>query len=347
MYQQFYGLRELPFELTPNPRFLFLPRQHREASSTLVYGLSTGKGVTALIGEAGMGKTTLLHAALQSEACRHIRCIYLVNPTLTRQEFVEMLAAQFGLSPQAGRSKATFLNELESSLRERRARGQMTALILDEAQSLSGELLEEIRLLANAETATEKLLSLVLAGQPELRDRLNERELRQLKQRVTLRCQLAPFNQQETAAYMASRIHTAGGDAARLFTREAVMLIHERSRGIARTINVICDNALLTAFGMGKQPVTYDIVLEVARDFDLLGGPQDVAQPEPHAPDVAPPAPPSGVNLSFAPPPPPLPPSAPAGPAPIADATTADVADGRSLFAAAKSRTRFSLFGTR
>jgi general secretion pathway protein A len=269
MYQQFYGLRELPFELTPNPKYLFLTPQHREALSTLVYGLSSGKGVTALIGEAGTGKTTLLHSALQSEHCRHVSCVYLMNPTLTRSEFIEILSNQFKLSAHASRSKAGLLHELDSVLRERRARGQHTALMIDEAQSLPSELLEEVRLLANTETAQEKLLSLVLAGQPELRDRLNETELRQLKQRVTLRCELTPFSLQETAAYIASRIRTAGGEAAKLFTREAVMLIHERSGGIARTVSVICDNALLTGFGMGRQPVDYGMVLEVARDFDL------------------------------------------------------------------------------
>jgi len=269
MYQQFYGLRELPFELTPNPRYLFLTRQHREALSTLIYGLSSAKGVTALIGEAGTGKTTLLHAALKSEQCRNVNCVYLMNPTLTREEFVEMLSIRFELSAHAARSKAALLNELEVVLRERRSRGQITALLIDEAQSLSSELLEEIRLLANSETTTEKLLPLVLAGQPELRDRLNDHELRQLKQRVTLRCEITPFNQQETAAYIAWRIRTAGGDAAKLFTREAVMLIHERSGGIPRTVSVMCDNALLTGFGMGRQPVNYEIVLEVANDLDL------------------------------------------------------------------------------
>ncbi len=269
MYQQYYGLRELPFELTPNPKFLYLTRQHREALSTLEYGLSSGKGVTVLIGEAGTGKTTLLHAALESEHCRHVTCVYLMNPTLTRNEFIEMLSVQFGLSAQAATSKATLLKELDAVLRERRARGQITALLIDEAQSLSDELLEEIRLLANNETSTEKLLSLVLAGQPELRDRLNENELRQLKQRVTLRCEIRPFTVQETAAYIAGRIRTAGGDAAKLFTREAVVLIHERSGGIPRTISVMCDNALLTGFGLGKQPVSYQMVLEVAQDFDL------------------------------------------------------------------------------
>src|SRR4029450_3493228 len=261
MYQQFYGLRELPFELTPNPKYLYLPKKHREAYSTLVYGLSSGEGVTAPLGAGGTGKTPLPHAALQAEPCRHVTCVYLSNPTLTRNEFVEMLSVQFGLSPNASRSKATFLKELDVVLRDRRARGQMTALLIDEAQSLSSGLVEEIRLLANTETATEKLLSLVLAGQPELRDRLNENEPPQLKQRVTLRCEIKPVTLQETAAYIASRIRTAGGEAARLFTREAVMLVHERSGGIPRTIRVMCDNALLTGFGMGRQPIYYEVVL--------------------------------------------------------------------------------------
>jgi type II secretory pathway predicted ATPase ExeA len=269
MYHEFFGLTELPFELTPNPRYLFLTKQHREALSTLEYGLFSAKGVTALIGEAGTGKTTLLRAALESERCRNVSCVHLMNPTLTRTEFVEILAAKFALSPRASASKAVMLQELDAVLRSRRARGQITALVIDEAQSLSGELLEEIRLLANSETATEKLLPLVLAGQPELRERLNETGLRQLKQRVTLRCEITPFNQQETAAYIAQRIKIAGGDAVRLFTREAVMLIHERSGGIPRTINVMGDNALLTACGLGKARVDSRMVLEVARDFDL------------------------------------------------------------------------------
>src|SRR6266851_2811364 len=167
MYQHYYGLRELPFELTPNPKYLFLPPQHREALSTLEYGLFSGKPITVLIGEAGTGKTTLIHAALESERCRHVRCVYLMNPTLTRAEFVETLSLRFGLSSRAATSKAALIDELEEVLRARRARGQITALVVDEAQSLSRELLEEIRLLANSETATEKLLPLVLAGQPE------------------------------------------------------------------------------------------------------------------------------------------------------------------------------------
>ena len=269
MYQDFHHLKELPFELTPNPRYLFLPAQHREALSTLEYGLSTGKSLTLLIGEVGTGKTTLLRAALESDHCRHVTCVYVSNPTLKRDEFVELLSQQFHLSSRAGLSKATLLKELEATLRERRSAGRITALVIDEAQSLSDELLEEVRLMANTETTTEKLLPVVLAGQPELRDRLNQPNLRQLKQRVTLSCEIVPFSQRETAVYIATRIRIAGGDAARLFTREAVMLIHEHSRGIPRTISVICDNALLTAFGLGRPCVDSQMVAEVIRDFDL------------------------------------------------------------------------------
>jgi type II secretory pathway predicted ATPase ExeA len=272
MYLRFYGLRELPFELTPNPKFLYLTQAHREALANLQYGLSTAKAVTVVTGEAGTGKTTLIRTALESSACREVQCIHLTNPGLTRNEFVEMLAKAFGLSAHAALSKAALLAELEAILRQRRTRNERTALIVDEAQRLSEELLEEIRLLANIESATEKLLPLVLVGQPELAERLNQPGLRQLKQRVALRCDLPRLSLAETAACIAFRIRTAGGDAARLFTREAVVLIHELSLGIPRTVSVICDNALLNGFAAGRHPVSRDMVAEVAKDFDLRHG---------------------------------------------------------------------------
>ena len=269
MYQRFFGLRELPFEITPNPKFLFLTPRHREALSNLHYGLCSAKSITVLVGEAGTGKTTLLRAAFESEQCRHVRWICLNNPVLTREDFVKTLAARFELGAQAADSKAGFLEALERVLRERRSRGEITALVVDEAQSLSNDLLEEVRLLANIETSTEKLLPLVLAGQPEFAAKLNDPGLRQLKQRVALRCEIAPFELSETAAYMASRVRTAGGQSSPLFTREAVMAIHEHSRGIPRTVNVICDNALLGGFAMGRQRIDRAIVMDVVRDFDL------------------------------------------------------------------------------
>jgi general secretion pathway protein A len=269
MYQRYFGLRELPFELTPNPKYLYLTPRHREALSNLEYGLFAAKSITVLIGEAGTGKTTLLRAALESERCARVRCVYLNNPTLTRDEFLRMLAARFSLGADAAASKSVLLDDLERLLRERRESGEITALVVDEAQSLSHELLEEIRLLANIETADQKLLPLVLAGQPELGARLEDSALRQLKQRVALRCEVAPFDFPETGAYMAHRIRMAAGTPSRLFTREAVSAIHEHSSGIPRSINVICDNALVSAMALDRQPIDRAIVMEVCRDLSL------------------------------------------------------------------------------
>jgi general secretion pathway protein A len=279
MYQRFFGLRELPFELTSNPKYLFFSPQHREALANLEYGLSAAKAITVVIGEAGTGKTTLLRAALESDRCRRVKAIVLDNPTLTRDEFVQILAARFQLPAAAAASKAALLDALDIELRTRRAREEITALIVDEAQSLSAELLEEVRLLANIETPSEKLLPLVLAGQPELAARLNEPSLRQLKQRVALRCEVAALDLPDTAAYIVSRIRTAGGNTTKLFTREAVTLIHEYSRGIPRVINVMCDNALIGGFALKRQPVDRDIVAEVCRDFDLTSADAPASTP--------------------------------------------------------------------
>ena len=269
MYESFYGFSELPFELTANPKYLFLSARQREALSVLQYGLFAAKSITLLIGEAGTGKTTLIRAALESERCRHVRCGYLNNPALDPDDFLRLLAMKFDLGAESGESKAVLLDRLERLLRERRAAGETTALVVDEAQTLSIELLEEIRLLANMETPSAKLLPLVLAGQPELGDRLENNNLRQLRQRVTLRCQLEPFDVRETAAYIASRISTAGGVPSRVFTQEAVMLIHEYSRGIPRVISVICDNALVSGMGLNSHPVTRAVIAEVCQDFHL------------------------------------------------------------------------------
>lgn len=274
MYEAYYGLKERPFDLTANPRFLFLSGGHREALSNLQYGIEANKGITLLIGEAGTGKTTLIRAALEQQRGSSVRSVYLSNPTLTRDEFYDYLAVGFGLSEEAAHSKTVFLRELEKTLETRRNAGGMSALIVDEAQSLPHELLEEIRLLANLETMTAKLLPVVLTGQPELAERLNEPQLRQLKQRVALRCSLPPFDLRETAAYVAKRIRIAGGDSAAVFTREAVEAIQHGSHGIARTISVICDNALINGFALQRRPVDADVVVEVCREFELLDTPQ-------------------------------------------------------------------------
>jgi general secretion pathway protein A len=280
MYERFYGFRERPFDLVPNPRFLVMMPAHREALSNLEYGIASRKGVTLLVGEAGSGKTTLIRAALGKQPTK-VHCVYLPNPALTRDEFVEILAAKFELTAQARKSKATLLLELEEIVRARHHRGESSVLVVDEAQSLSLELLEEVRLLANFETDDAKLLSVILAGQPELSDRLTDPSLRQLKQRVALRCDLRPLTLPETAAYMAGRIRAAGGVGAQVFTRDAVTLIHERSRGIPRTISVIADNALVSGLALEQRPVGRSIVQEVCEDFDLPGDAEAPVEAQP------------------------------------------------------------------
>jgi general secretion pathway protein A len=269
MYESFFGLRERPFDLLPNPRFLYLAARHREALSNLKYGLGGGRGVTLLIGEAGTGKTTLVQSVLAATDRDKIECVVLSNPTLTRLEFYEYLTAGFGLTAEAALSKTQFLFELQRHLEARHAAGKVSAILIDEAQSLPYELLEEVRLLSNTETATIKLLAVVLAGQPELTDRLNETRLRQLKQRISQRCDLRPLDIAETSAYIAGRLRIAGGEPAQIFTREAVLAIYEASRGIPRTVNVISENSLIGAFAAQVKPVSRAIVDEVCRDFDL------------------------------------------------------------------------------
>ena len=269
MYEAFYGLRERPFDLTTNPRFLLLTGKHREALSNLQYGLMSRRGLTLLVGEAGTGKTTLVQATIQGFERQGAKIAYLNNPTLTRSEFYEFLAGAFELDPAAAQSKVQLLRELESKLGERRAAGILSGLILDEVQALPDELLEEVRLLANIETPTDKLLPIVLAGQPELPHRLNQPSLRQLKQRVALRCYLQALDARETAEYIAGRIRVAGGNSVLVFTRQAVEAVFEGSGGIPRLISVICDNALISGFAADRRPVSRDIVDDVCRDFDL------------------------------------------------------------------------------
>jgi general secretion pathway protein A len=235
----------------------------------LRYGLSAPRGLTTLLGDAGTGKTTVLRAALSEEKRPENRNVLLTNPTLTRQEFYEFIARGFGLDEECATSKARFLMEFQRDVHERHQHGGLTTLIIDEAQSLPYDLLEEVRLLANIETATVKLLNLVLVGQPELATRLNEQSLRQLKQRITLRAQLGPLDLKETAAYIAGRLRIAGGNVSEILTKQAVMAIYEISGGLPRIINVLSDNALMGGFAAQVKPVDTDIVREVGRDFDF------------------------------------------------------------------------------
>ena len=298
LYAPFFGLNEAPFDLTPNPRFLFLTRQQAEALGNLRYALTSSRGFTLIIGDAGTGKTTLVRAALDRIGDTTSRYVVVNNPTLARAEFYDHLAQGFGLSEGARHSKTQFLKELQAQVEDRFAKGGITGLVIDEAQSLPHELLEEVRLLGNIETATAKLLNVVLCGQPELADRLNDPSLRQFKQRLALRCELRPLHLSDTASYISGRLRIAGGSPKDIFTRDAVVAIHEASAGIPRLINVIADNALIGGFAAQVKPVPVEIVDDVCRDFDVMpslgaDSGQPAASPRLALPGAVPEAPPS------------------------------------------------------
>jgi type II secretory pathway predicted ATPase ExeA len=274
MYHEYYGLTERPFDLTPNTRYLYLTPMHREALAAVQYGITSRRGIIVVTGEAGTGKTTIVRAALRALRGENVRQTYLNNPALTRDEFLQFLTRAFRLGSEAAESKTDLLSRLTATLSRNHAQGQITAMVVDEAQSLPHELLEEIRLLANIETSTAKLLQVVLVGQPELADRLNDPSLRQLKQRVAIRATLRPLDLRATAALIAGRLRVAGGNPPDVFTPAAVELVYRYSGGVARTINVICDNALLSGFAADQKPVGPTLVEEVCRDFDLT--PRDV-----------------------------------------------------------------------
>ena len=276
MYEQFYGLKARPFDLTPDPRFLVVTEVHQEALSNLEYAIASRKGITLLVGDAGTGKTTVIRAAIEKQPER-VHCVHLHNPALTKPEFVKMLAVKFGLSDNAKMSKTEFLLELEQLLKARREASETTVLIVDEAQSLPFELLDEIRLLSNIETSADKLLSLIIAGQPEIAERLSDPAFRQFKQRIALRCALRPLDLMESVGYIAGRIRSAGGSPSEVFTRETVVLIYEYSRGIPRTMNVLADNALVSGFAAQQRPVRMQLVRDVCMDFDIAS-PLPVAQ---------------------------------------------------------------------
>lgn len=267
MYLQFYGLQDIPFSLTPDPRFLYFTASHREVMANLHYGIQHGKGLIVVTGEVGTGKTTMLRAML-SRLDRSVLTANIFNPGLTVPEFYEHLAADFELAPYT--SKSDLLMKLGRLLMMRHSRGLRTVVILDEAHGLSRELMEEVRLLLNFETYTEKQLQIILVGQPELRAALNRPELRQLKQRISLRCEIKPLKADEVSAYIRTRLKVAGATRLDLFTANAIALIYRASEGIPRLINNICDNALLNGFATNARLISSQIIAEVAESLDLL-----------------------------------------------------------------------------
>jgi general secretion pathway protein A len=268
MYKAFFGLTKNPFNMSPDPSFLFRSAQHEEALANLIYGVQSRKGFIVLTGEVGTGKTTMLECLRDFLNAQQIAFASLFNSRLTVEQFFEMLA--YDLDLRCNRlSKTETLLSLNNMLLERASVSRTTVLIVDEAHNLEWDVLEEIRLLGNLENRKGKLLQIVLAGQQELDRKLDAPEFRQLKQRISLRCALRGFDLDETVAYVNSRMARAGLKDQTVFTPQLLEEIHYRAQGIPRVINAICDNLLLTAFAMESRIATTSMLDEVAADMRL------------------------------------------------------------------------------
>ena len=268
MYKKFFGLRENPFSVNPDPRYLFLTQHTQEALACLTYGIQRRRGFVLLTGEVGTGKTTLLNKLLSWLQRQRVTTSFVFNPGLDPSQFFDYMLADFGLNCES-RLKGQMLLRLNKWLLERYRVGGTAVLIVDEAQNLSGQVLEEIRLLTNLETSKEKLLQIVLSGQPELETKLNRPELRQLRQRITLRCKTQPLTLEETRQYVTTRLRIAGADGRPVFTPEALETVYKYSRGIPRVINLLCEHGLINGFAEQKRYVLAETVQEVAREFQL------------------------------------------------------------------------------
>jgi general secretion pathway protein A len=271
VYAEFYGLKELPFALTPDPRFIYFTPSHTEVMANLHYGIESGKGLVVVTGEVGTGKTTILRWMMQ-RLDRTVLVAYIFNPRLSVTEFYQHVAALLDI--QRWETKPELLVALGQALESRHSRGLRTVLIIDEAQGLSAGVLEEIRLLSNFESDTAKQLQIVLTGQPELRAVLNNPELRQLKQRIALRCVIKPLpNVEETDRYITSRLLVSGAERTDIFSVGAIDYIYRCTEGIPRNINNLCDNALLAGYAAGDLIVGRSIIEEVAENLDMLPRP--------------------------------------------------------------------------
>lgn len=266
MYKQFYGLQDIPFSLAPDPKYLFRTESLLEVFANLQYGIENGKGLVVVTGEVGTGKTTILRSMLHS-LDQSVLAAYIFNPLLSTEEFLDLLASELRLKSQP--SKSTFLRMLGYVLMSRCAQGLRTVVVVDEAHLLQPHLLEEIRLLLNFETNREKLIQIVLCGQPELHDLLAQPEMRHLKQRVSLKCGIQPLTAHETGGYIRWRLRVAGARDDGIFDADAVRLVHHFSGGIPRLINNICDNALLSGFSEARPRISGSMIRNVVAELDL------------------------------------------------------------------------------
>jgi general secretion pathway protein A len=266
VYLEFYGLNQAPFDITPNPRFLFHSSKHREAFNHLLYGIRERKGFVQLTGEVGAGKTTLCRALLEQLNGQYSTALIL-NPVLNPDEMMKAIAMEFGLDV-SGRDRLETVSAIAEFLLNQIEAGRETVLIIDEAQNLTEDLLEQIRLISNIETDDRKLLQIVLLGQPELRDRLNSPRLKQLRQRITVRFHLAPLTRVEVAQYIQHRLQVSGARGKPVFTMPAFWRIYNYSGGIPRLVNAVCDKALLASFVQRSNRVTYSMIGRAIRELE-------------------------------------------------------------------------------
>jgi type II secretory pathway predicted ATPase ExeA len=269
MYKHFFGLKLNPFDINPDPEFLVAADHTMEVLSSLSHGIQRHKGFIQLTGEVGTGKTLLLNAVLRRLDQNPLyKSAFIFNPRLEADDFLRLIVAEFGLDSSTGR-KSDLLRLLNQWLLERYAAGETVVLIVDEAQDLTPDVLEEIRLLTNLETTTQKLLQIVLAGQPELEVMLKDPRLRQLRQRITLRCKTYPFTCEETMAYIESRMKIAGRTTGAAFSVAAMQAVFDYSRGIARVINILCEHSLIKGYLLDECPIRPRTIEQVSEEFGL------------------------------------------------------------------------------
>ncbi len=277
MYKSFFKLRRDPFTSSPDPRFVYMMPHTREALAALRYGISAHKGFLVLTGEVGTGKTTLLRYAISSFNPNRILSSFVFNPRLEVLDFLEFVLIDFGITP-VSRTKSSMLQQLNRWLVEQYRQNRTCVIIIDEAQNLSWELLEEIRLLTNLETSSDKLLQIVLSGQPELEDKLKQNNTRQLRQRVALWCRTKPLDPDEIGPYIKTRLEIAADTQASdenarpaVFSPDVVELIHKASRGIPRLVNLICEHSLIFSYVYQQHTITESTVKAVLQDLELSG----------------------------------------------------------------------------
>jgi type II secretory pathway predicted ATPase ExeA/phage tail protein X len=266
MYTSFYEFSAKPFNVTPDPRFLYLTGSHRESLASMIYGIKERKGFISITGEVGTGKTTLIYSLL-TNLDEKIKTVFLFHTDITFEQLLKNILLELGLRVSE-EGKTYLLRTLNGYLIESFSRDENLAVIIDEAQNLPKNVLEELRMLSNLETPRSKLLQMVLVGQPELEVKLNSEDLRQLKQRIGIRRQIMPLSLRESQEYIDHRLHIAGSKSSNIFTNEAISLICNYARGIPRTINVLCDNALLIGYSLSKKRIDGDIIHEVIRDME-------------------------------------------------------------------------------